>query len=960
MKQFFAVCAVVLFSVVGICRADTPAVVDLSQYPADSVWCASNSRVTATKDKDGNTVWRWKIGQGQEAFLWLNEKLPVHADLQQYQRFDYEINFAKGRIDLVWPRTIGVLPAPYDNLYCEWNLFYSTYPRKTWIPYQQVFNDPSWNSSAMGGVPKDVQMDRKHLLEFVCLPKGPGCVVELRNCRLIRDRILVQKPYLTKPLGWPERDKSASPLTYRTPYFVKNVSDKPAKVSGVPASKLKYFDVRVEPAEATLQPDEVKKFTVVATRNSTPATTRPMVEETAVVNFVPDGDESVAYRTKTFCTELTQKPTRMVIYSPDELAKLKREGEQAVSSDAQFWMKVKLSGTEEIPMVVGHRVVYPGMPIRCPKCGKGHMHMTHDWLTVQCDQCGYKEHHTPIADATWVASWSAIHGYGPSPASLGTAYLATGDEKYAKKAIELLTLLARHYQEIPWHNSGYPKDAWAHAEPPGPDAWTNGASARWGNTPTYGTDFMVQHLAELSNMIVNAKSWTPDERKLVHEGLWVPAATEMMKITPGISNMNDIINRDLILAALSTNDANMLYRGTLYPTGISARMSDISLDGFSDEGSALNYHLAAMREWLPSIKLLLSTGLDWGDLTQRAVAAVKMPLLRATLNGTAYETGNSGTSWAQIPLNHPMFELADKIFPESLWPRKRAYDPDPILFRNAGWAILRTGKTADQQVQVDLDFGRSHGHGDLDRMNLGLFALGEPLSADPGSTYNFNWSAHDGPAAASMNGPFVANTVVVDGHQQLLGAGRLLKWDIAKDHQTVAAEIEGIYPGVKWKRSVTLLHNVVVVVDDLSSDESHRYESAWHFMGKGDVAGNCGATAMTEPLGTGDYKDLLHPKRIKGSPVVMQWESNGVKTRLWQAVQPEQLAYTAQTGICWGDVRGLPVDGLFTRRSGKSTRYVTVLEPFKGTPGVGSIALDGDALKLTFADGTSSNVNVGE
>src|SRR5207248_1420938 len=194
--------------------------------------------------------------------------------------------------------------------------------------------------------------------------------------------------------------------------------------------------------------------------------------------------------------------------------------------------------------------------------------------------------------------------------------------------IELLTLLASGYGKLTWHNPMWPAvsgDAggWDHAEPASPDAIANGASARWGNTPTYGTNFMVQGLATLHDMIVDSPSWTDAQRDLVHERFWIPVATELAKITPGISNMNDIINRDLILAGFATGDANMIYRGTLYPTGLVGRMHDISPDGFSDEGSALNYHLAAMREWLPSIGLLANSGLPFAGITDRAAAALK-------------------------------------------------------------------------------------------------------------------------------------------------------------------------------------------------------------------------------------------------------------------------------------------------------------------------------------------------
>src|ERR1051326_6508668 len=106
-------------------------------------------------------------------------------------------------------------------------------------------------------------------------------------------------------------------------------------------------------------------------------------------------------------------------------------------------------------------------------------------------------------------------------------------------------------------------------------------------------------------------------------------------------------------------------------------MEDISPDGFSDEGSALNYHSAAAREWFPSIELLLSSNISFPGITDRAVAAIKMPLLRASLNGLAYCTGNSGAAWFGVPLDSELFKLADEVFPPDLWPRQRHYETKP-------------------------------------------------------------------------------------------------------------------------------------------------------------------------------------------------------------------------------------------------------------------------------------------
>ena len=132
-------------------------VIDLADYPMEKVWRSANSRVTTATDANGEHIWRWEIGSG-EAFLWLNEELPVHRDLPRFQRLLYEVNFAQGQINQFWPRTVGVLQPPFDKLLCEWNLFYFTHPHKQWIAYQQVLNDPSWFAHHFSQIPPDIRL----------------------------------------------------------------------------------------------------------------------------------------------------------------------------------------------------------------------------------------------------------------------------------------------------------------------------------------------------------------------------------------------------------------------------------------------------------------------------------------------------------------------------------------------------------------------------------------------------------------------------------------------------------------------------------------------------------------------------------------------------------------------------------------------------------------------------------
>jgi hypothetical protein len=114
---------------------------------------------------------------------------------------------------------------------------------------------------------------------------------------------------------------------------------------------------------------------------------------------------------------------------------------------------------------------------------------------------------------------------------------------------------------------------------------------------------------------------------------------------------------------------------------------------------------------------------------------------------------------------------------------------------------------------------------------------------------------------------------------------------------------------------------VVTVIDDVASEQEHRYESGWHFFGTGQPIDGCAVgPAMAAERG------LLNARELTGAPA-MQWNYRDAAVRVHQAAETSQQAYTAQTGACWDNVRGLAVDGLYVRRRAKTTRFVTTIEP---------------------------------
>ncbi|HTL29495.1 MAG TPA: hypothetical protein VL282_09740, partial [Tepidisphaeraceae bacterium] len=182
----------------------------------------------------------------------------------------------------------------------------------------------------------------------------------------------------------------------------------------------------------------------------------------------------------------------------------------------------------------------------------------------------------------------------------------------------------------------------------------------------------------------------------------------------------------------------------------------------------------------------------------------------------------------------------------------------------------------------------------------------------------------------------------------------LVSWQTKPQFQAVVAEIDGIYPGVHWRRSVAIVSGTVIVVDDLSSKESHHYECAWHHLGEAPMNG----AALDKSFKEGEYAKLLNSRKLPNAPIRFDWKYKNVRLRLWQDSPQRKLSYIAQTGICWDNIRGMPVVGTYMRAEGRNARFVSVLDPSKSEPRVKSVRSDGDRIALDWIDGTMQTLRV--
>jgi hypothetical protein len=151
-----------------------------------------------------------------------------------------------------------------------------------------------------------------------------------------------------------------------------------------------------------------------------------------------------------------------------------------------------------------------------------------------------------------------------------------------------------------------------------------------------------------------------------------------------------------------------------------------------------------------------------------------------------------------------------------------------VLFPSSGQAILHSGfrpapdHTRETHVVFDVGpYRTSHSH--LDALAVHVFAGGRPLLVDSGL---FSYERSDD--FDYFHGTAAHNTVVVDDRDQRVGSA-IAGLTAAGPTWRYQSGRHGLYDGVTHRRAVVLLRpDLILVLDQLTSAQPHRYDQAWH------------------------------------------------------------------------------------------------------------------------------------
>lgn len=940
---------------------------------AKELFSAVNGKI-GTAELDGIPVIRWSVNAGQTSRLELRTDNPLFLRLRYYDRFEFEFRVVSGEISNMDMQALGHVSGAYQSKVHEWHLAVHGQAQQDWRSRQLDLARPAWypwdNPDGDGG----------GFFRLSALALVPDTVIELRGLRFSR-AILRLKPDFELPVTWPVLTRNADgSANYTVEYMIYNAAGQPVEVEGAVVSGHKRFEVSLKNANAAagappgakvaLKSNQVGTFELTAKIKADDIkATDELYEEALELTFSIVGDNDSTCRWKGFLVRpLSTELHRQVVIPQHDLEIIRSK---IAAGDTNMRT---LSGIENVLKSADGFLAKKLMHIPFDYSHPGSL-QAGDWAVGESmpeivnTKTGEREFGT--FHAAYI--WKQYLGYGGALENLGKAYLYTQDEKYAAKALELFALYAQQYKEQPW-GSGYGM--------PWDRSPVGLATSRVAGASTYGSNWYFKGHCKLLSMTADSPAWTKEKRSDVYLNFVLPYATEIMKFPGGINNMTNITNHNLLLLGLVFDDATMVRWATSTDAGIISRLGDIDDDGFSSEGRPLNYHFAGMAEYLPAIASLDNSGLKIKYPREKLLAAFRMPFKRAALNGRVPGSGDCGRGQGIGPNG-----LADQftaIFPEEDWLYGAGASPltcslagktpqpnewqkllsaEPILFKQAGLAILRSGTTADTQVMATLDYGRNIMHAALDRNQITLIAFGKVFTQGPGSLYNvgtggITLSSDPHLNSFASHGTLGQNVVLVDQQDQLPAVGQLVAWRAEPDMQIAVSRVDGIAPGVSHIRAMVLVKGVLVVLDRMISEKEHNYDFTYHNFGEMALGDAWKAVQVTAPLATtANYDNIISLNKLQGSgDLRLEWDLTNqiplqdkskpvatapptAKLSLWQCNSDGGEMYTGTTGLNNPNNGNSPdrAPSLFHRIRGKTANFATVLEPHKGQSSIRAV-----------------------
>jgi len=557
----------------------------------------------------------------------------------------------------------------------------------------------------------------------------------------------------------------------------------------------------------------------------------------------------------------------------------KTEKEGMTPQDRAAWLK-KADAALQAPLVVPSiRHGYP-TAYRCPK------HRT----DLKLDLVGFKRHYCAKGDHFLEGyehldreAGIRVHSTNSGACrSLGWAYWLTGDEKYARKAAELLLAYA---QKFP---------AWEYAR-----TGITGYASRVGHA-ILGECWFVHGFVAGYDLIAASGSLTDEQRGKIERDFFLLEADDVQ--THRVEkNQQCEINAASGGAAINAKNWYLAARAFTGNYGLFDQVSLVfSEDGFSRENE-LPYHFAAL---LPLV--------DQGVMYQALGGQFFGPRLKR-----AFDAPIAVNPLGSPPQSH-LYRIAYKYYRDPAYlPKDKDAPLANSVLELAGRTTLRRGTTADPRY-MQIMWGSPTWRGGKDMLNYLT-----PLNT---SVTRINYGiALPSPALSYQT--LGGNVPEVDGLTQtgVRPAQTVLLGGDFPAAKYVAPRAMAVYPGVDLSRAVAIIDDAYVIVDRLASETPRRY--SFPFYPGGDVTAVPGLSFAPYDAFHAEgptYRAIRSPARAeKVSAFTIDYTVRKSPARMHCLMDGEGEVIRGTTWSVWNPVE---VPFFLSRRRSEAVAWVQVLQ----------------------------------
>lgn len=544
--------------------------------------------------------------------------------------------------------------------------------------------------------------------------------------------------------------------------------------------------------------------------------------------------------------------------------------------------------------------------------------------------------------------------------SLGVLYGVTGDEKYARWVADGMRLAVEYFKH----------DEFARGE---------GISALYWQ-PLYDAA-MLMILANIYSLTKNSSAYTKEDAQAIRTGIFEKQMDQMLAFIakyPG-GNMSCYVAGALACAGRVYDRADWTDAAMGESSGVRHLLTkclyqdaDGKTDGLWHEGTMF-YHFYSM---CPLVTLLeqakklnapiLSDKELWGRFEEMFAAPIqlvdeklRLPLIGdlgapRVMNLAAYRhlyeyaagqinPDRFGPALAEIYARTGAVrgEMAALAFGPDELPKPGGIPATSTLLPAGNIGVFRSGS-----IQALFRAGNYRGgHDHPDRLQITLSAFGHPISPDLGTT-GYSILAH---VKHYYRATVAHNTLFAD-EKNIPGKAKL---DWRGDQKDQCARAEMTVEGIKYRRTVFFAAPYIVLLDEYSSDEEHRFGWAYHAFGDVTVsqpnleAGSREFMGMPALHEEGAFAMLTDRFSAETSgPINASWKvARGVNLHLMSvADKPVEVTACKSAGNPIPDYLGCVI----LRSAGKSLRIATVLEPSRVAGTVTAVQLQEDVVEIAL------------